>query len=149
MIRVQLDWWKLREIAQAKPEHYELLRGYQEMPTLSDILENKGFVNFEGYINDPADLPDEVLERATFKPLKPLKLMTDDGRIDTRNVKQALQTHQVHLPGNELMRISEAAVFEDCCTDELNAQLKQGWRIIAVCPQPSRRPDYVLGRSGF
>lgn len=54
----------------------------------------------------------------------------------------------VHVPGLGLLLIDEVKVHESMCTEELQVQLDDGWRIIACCPQPdSRRPDYVLGRS--
>ena len=49
-------------------------------------------------------------------------------------------------PSNLLMSVDETLLLEDCCTDVLQGKLNDGWRIIAVCPQPQRRPDYVLGR---
>lgn len=146
MIKLEIDWWKLQTIAKEKPENYTLLREAQKtLPPLEDVVANKGYATFEAFINDVAQLPDWVIECATFKPIKPLKLMVD-GSVHTAAVKDALAVAQVHLPGNELLRIHEVQVQEDCCTDHLQDQLKQGWRIIAVCPQPSRRPDYILGR---
>ena len=36
---------------------------------------------------------------------------------------------------------------EDVCTDVLQQELNNGWRIIAICVQADqRRPDYILGR---
>lgn len=52
----------------------------------------------------------------------------------------------VHLSGNALSLYNELMLAEDCCTDELQHRLDEGWRIIAACPQPQRRPDYILGR---
>jgi hypothetical protein len=53
----------------------------------------------------------------------------------------------VHMPGNALMSFNVTMLLESSCTDELQAQLDKGWRIIAACPQPDqRRPDYILGR---
>ena len=50
-------------------------------------------------------------------------------------------------PGNALLAIAETKLLEDSCTDALQAALADGWRIIAVQPQPDqRRPDYILGR---
>lgn len=49
-------------------------------------------------------------------------------------------------PNNLLMSVEETLLLEDACTDLLQENLSSGWRIIAVCPQPQRRPDYVLGR---
>ena len=146
MIKLEIDCWKLKEIAKQDPAQYEMLRAAQgTLPTIEDVLADKGYMAFQAYINDVSELPDWVFEKASFKPIRTLKLMVD-GRVDMTAVKEALSVAQVHLPGNELLRIHEVQVREDCCTDLLQEQLKAGWRIIAVCPQPSRRPDYVLGR---
>lgn len=54
---------------------------------------------------------------------------------------------QIHVPDQCLMKINEVQVIEDCCTDRLQDELNDGWRILAVCPpNAKRRPDYVLGR---
>ena len=50
------------------------------------------------------------------------------------------------ISGGNLLGINELCLKEDCCTDELQQALDEGWRLLAVCPQESRRPDYVLGR---
>lgn len=49
-------------------------------------------------------------------------------------------------PGPSLLNVNETLLMEDACTDALQENLDNGWRIIAVCPQPQRRPDYILGR---
>lgn len=57
------------------------------------------------------------------------------------------QRVEVHTPGNALALFNDIMLAEDCCTDALQNSLNEGWRIIAVCPQPDqRRPDYILGR---
>ena len=56
---------------------------------------------------------------------------------------------QQEQPGPNLMSVEETMLKEDCCTDELQEALSNGWRILAVCPQPQRRPDYVLGRKSL
>lgn len=56
-------------------------------------------------------------------------------------------TH-VHIPNIGLLLIDEVQVLEDSCTDSLQRELDQGWRILAVCPpNGTRRPDYILGRT--
>ncbi|GBG55172.1 hypothetical protein SPFL3102_03566 [Sporomusaceae bacterium FL31] len=67
---------------------------------------------------------------------------------------QKAQTHlfnhkcDVHVPGFGLLAINEVTWEEDCCTERLQSKIDQGWRILAICPQPDqRRPDYVLGRN--
>jgi hypothetical protein len=54
---------------------------------------------------------------------------------------------QIGVPGLGLLMINEVMLLEDSCTDVLAQYLREGWRIVAACPQPNqRRPDYVLGR---
>lgn len=50
------------------------------------------------------------------------------------------------IPGPQLLQINRLKLLQDCCTDHLQEQLADGWRIIAACPQEARRPDYVLGK---
>lgn len=57
------------------------------------------------------------------------------------------QKVSVHVGGGLIVTYNELRLKEDCCTDELQSELNNGWRIIAVCVQPDqRRPDYILGR---
>lgn len=54
---------------------------------------------------------------------------------------------QIAVSDVGLLVMNEVQVCEDCCTDYLQQQLDEGWRILAVCPpNAARRPDYVLGR---
>jgi len=67
----------------------------------------------------------------------------------TRDAREQLfnERVQVHVPGLGLLILDEVKVLYDQCTDGLQEHLDDGWRILAVCPQPDkRRPDYVLGR---
>lgn len=54
---------------------------------------------------------------------------------------------QSPISGPLLHSFNELRLLEDVCTDQLQNALDEGWRIIAVCPQESRRPDYVLARN--
>lgn len=56
--------------------------------------------------------------------------------------------HKTESPISNVLLHSynQVAIVEDACTDHLQNSLNDGWRIIAVCPQPQRRPDYVLAR---
>jgi len=56
------------------------------------------------------------------------------------------QKCDVHISGNMLLTINDLILIEDSCTDEIQIELNNGWRIVAVCVQPQRRPDYILGR---
>lgn len=66
------------------------------------------------------------------------------------NIKPPVTNHNtitINTPDTELHKFNECMVEEECCTDELQKHLNDGWRIISVCMQKgSRRPDYVLGR---
>lgn len=54
----------------------------------------------------------------------------------------------VIVAGVSMLHIDEVIVVTNCCTESLQTELNQGWRILAICVQPDqRRPDYVLGRS--
>ena len=54
---------------------------------------------------------------------------------------------EVHMPGQTLSNYNDILLLEDACSDALQSSLRDGWRIIAACPQPNqRRPDYILGR---
>lgn len=54
---------------------------------------------------------------------------------------------EVYTPGAGLMLFNRVTLLTDACSDALQAELDNGWRIIAACPQPDqRRPDYVLGK---
>lgn len=53
----------------------------------------------------------------------------------------------VHVPGLGMLLIDEVMVRIDYCTEALQDDLDNGWRVLAICPQPDqRRPDYILGR---
>lgn len=53
----------------------------------------------------------------------------------------------VHVGGGLITTYNDLLLKEDVCTDALQTELNNGWRIIAVCIQPDqRRPDYILGR---
>ncbi|MCB5201706.1 hypothetical protein LH464_04335 [Neorhizobium sp. T786] len=53
----------------------------------------------------------------------------------------------VTLPDVGLLLIDEVKWLDDACTEELQRNLDDGWRILAVCPpNAQRRPDYILGR---
>lgn len=158
MLKMEIDWWRLKDLAAKYPASYEVLRANHaernpndHFVPLEDILAGKGFHSFTAYINDPATLPDDVLEFAKFTALRPLKLVNDGGgeSISGKKLAEAITMNQVHLPGNELLQINLVEVREDQCTEDLQRDLEDGWRIIAVIPRAGqRRPDYVLGKRG-
>lgn len=70
-----------------------------------------------------------------------------DKTIDIMKQQTFNQKCDVHVGGGMLVTYNDLKLKENSCTDELQCELNNGWRIIAVCVQPDqRRPDYVLGR---
>ena len=70
-----------------------------------------------------------------------------DKTIDIMTGNSFNQRVQVHVGGGLITTYNDLCLKEDCCTDKLQTELNNGWRIIAVCVQPDqRRPDYILGR---
>jgi hypothetical protein len=57
------------------------------------------------------------------------------------------QKCNVVVAGTSVLEITEVQLASDCCTDSLQRQLENGWRILAICVQPDqRRPDYIMGK---
>lgn len=70
-----------------------------------------------------------------------------DKTIDIMKSHTFNQKVSVHVGGGLMVTYNDLCLKEDCCTDALQSELNNGWRIIAVCVQPDqRRPDYILGR---
>jgi hypothetical protein len=73
-------------------------------------------------------------------------------KVDAFGYKDAQFNEKVsvHMPGLGLLLIDHVKVLNNDCTDDLQTWLDDGWRILAICPQPDqRRPDYVIGRTGL
>lgn len=68
--------------------------------------------------------------------------------IGQRNTTVVNERCSVAVAGLGLLTVNDVKVRVDLCTEELQRELSEGWRILAVCVQPDqRRPDYVLGRT--
>lgn len=70
--------------------------------------------------------------------------------VEKRGMKVSetkVENMHIHLPEHtSYIGVDQVKVLEDCCTDSLQRRLEEGWRILAICPQPhQRRPDYILG----
>lgn len=75
------------------------------------------------------------------------KMKSVDKTVDIMQNQLFNQKVDVHIGGGFLATYNELCLKEDCCTDALQQELNDGWRMIAVCVQPNqRRPDYILGR---
>lgn len=90
------------------------------------------------------DVPRLLVE--TIERLEALEAQMTRGRFNNEETYNAKVN--VHVPGLGLLLIDEVKIEEDYCTERLQHDIDDGWRIIAACPQPDRRrPDYVLGRT--
>ena len=54
----------------------------------------------------------------------------------------------VIVAGTTVTEVKQVTVKTDYCTDLLQTDLNEGWKILAICVQPDqRRPDYILGKT--
>ena len=75
------------------------------------------------------------------------KTTTFKSVIELMTQKTFNQKTNVHVGGGLITTYNDLLLKEDVCTDDLQTELNNGWRIIAVCIQPDQsRPDYILGR---
>ena len=82
--------------------------------------------------------------RVEMKLVKSLKAMITEG-IDVKLTPA--ETTNIYLPSNELLSMNKTKLLEDACTNGLQDELEDGWRIIACIPRAGqRRPDYILGK---
>ena len=80
----------------------------------------------------------QTIEEKTEK----LDFLIDKVKKNTFNSKT-----NVHVGGGLITTYNELLLKEDACIDDLQTDLNNGWRTIAVCNQPDqRRPDFILGR---
>lgn len=64
------------------------------------------------------------------------------------DVQGPTQSVHVHVPNVGMLAMDEVQLLADACTDQLQRELSDGWRILCVCPpNNARRPDYILGRT--
>lgn len=79
---------------------------------------------------------------------KILKVISDRHDLKVEGTKA--QDVHIHLPNQvSYVGVSEVKILNDCCTESLQRRLDEGWKILAICPQPhQRRPDYVVGKFG-
>ncbi len=105
---------------------------------------------------------EEVLkhcEEVTVKPAssnnymvrleKKVEILEREFKLNRTNFEHALKgVIQIHTPNLGLLNIRSVDVSQDSCTDEIQDKLKEGWRILAICPpNANRRPDYIMGHT--
>ena len=78
---------------------------------------------------------------------KRLKVLEGDLKLMRQQLVVDGAIVQIHVPNFSLLAINQVKVLEDACTDDIQAVLDEGWRILAVCPPlQERRPTYICGR---
>lgn len=108
------------------------------------ILEVDDTVSVKSAANISDDSMESIIER--FEAVVS-KMEALDIPVESATAEHVFNEHcDVHVPGNILISYNETLLLEDSCTDNLQSYLNSGWRIVAVCPQAQRRPDYILGR---
>ena len=111
---------------------------------LLEILEVDDTVSVKSAAAISSDNLEGIIERfeAVVKKMEALDIPVE--KVESEHVFN--ERCDVHVPGNILISYNETLLLEDSCTDNLQSYLNSGWRIVAVCPQAQRRPDYILGR---
>ena len=83
-------------------------------------------------------------------PFKVRKLIRSTSDLPIQSILLELEekTNRLQKITGELMvTFNDLKLCTDICTDSLQEELNNGWRIIACCVQPNqRRSDYILGR---
>lgn len=120
----------------------------QKVPQFEEIEGNPNLLIFNDWhiklvvdIDKMPQIPFEVLaiSKLTYRTI------ADD--IESRGTAPINERANLMVPGSFLSDITEVKVVYDFCTDMLQTEISQGWRILAICPQPDqRRPDYILGK---
>lgn len=95
--------------------------------------------------------PFKILRMKTIEAtsVQETKAIVDRLEVLAANSKrEIMQNSKTGSPVSNLAlyEVSELLLVEDACTDGINGKLDDGWRIVAICPQPQRRPDYILGK---
>lgn len=138
-------------------ECYQLQPGERPLagqiwPKLIESPDDK-WVNCEEKFIDLDDIPPWVADTKaiTIKPLSKVKFVSPAPKFTTGNIPEIKEfvkhVTQIAMPGFELLRYAAIQVETDACTNAIQQYLDEGWRIIAVMPQPGqRRPDYVMVR---
>jgi hypothetical protein len=73
--------------------------------------------------------------------------LSDDMHLVKQKLSFEGQVVQIHVPNFTLLNMNQVMLLEDCCTDQLQKELDNGWRILCICPPLNERwPTYILGR---
>lgn len=162
----RVETLELRENDEYYNTKGERVQGYYIVKPLPAYLENKDlvYVPKEGHLVDLLIFSEHAgnlkyyIVRTVKQQLGDLDsqvlalLHTVEDKLNTLRSLVGTEEYtfnsrcDVHVGGGLIATYNEVLLMEDCCTDDLQVSLDQGWRMIACCVQPQRRPDYILGR---
>lgn len=140
LAEIELSYNEWHAIQKLPPEKYAELRA--ALPRLEFPEDQTAYWHHAPIVADADDLA--ALERAGVKAI--LSRVRGLRYPEHPAVSQAATT-LIATTGVGLFQVTRVEVREDYCTEELQRDLDDGWRVIAVCPpNDARRPTYVLGR---
>lgn len=113
----------------------------------------KRWASYRAPVRELLEITDqiEILEKVEPTHLEQIAQQLRDIEQKVARYSQGRQHNDVvnvHISDVGMMQVRYVEYLLDACTEDLQTYLDEGWRIIAVCPQPDqRRPDYILGNS--
>lgn len=155
-------WYRLDRLRDMSEEDYKVYVETDEFKNLKYFGSEQLTMAFEDFVNIRFEYPDNYKLRSDrqfkIKVSQPqadmFKLIEAHTELMNKQFKQlsefSTQTfnEKCGVPNYDgtMLRINQVMLLENCCSDELQETIAQGWRIIAVSPQPDqRRPDYIMG----
>lgn len=148
------DWTKWAEAN--KEEALDRWPYYNDLKMKLNDEQYLGFVGVDGVDvslleKEEVDilLPEGHQISASLQLLEQMLKLNDKVIDQLRAASDELFNHpcQQMQPGAWVNNVNRMMLVEDSCTDSIQGYLDEGWRILAIQPQPDqRRPDYILGR---
>lgn len=147
---VNLDFGYDARLSDMPPEKYAALREAFPAMDISEAQPTETYVTLPDYLATVDELERLVREFGIHPTVKKVRGLSYPAAFNPTQIPapaSAVQVTQVSVANGALLEINTLQLLENACTDEVQAFLKNGWRIVAVCPSnDQRRPDYILGR---
>jgi hypothetical protein len=144
----RLDYGGAKKIAELSDTNYARLRDGVKSKLREYLPEDRTQFNAEKfpYFNDSIM---DAEEATAWTEIADISVnMSRISGVATPTVNPAQAVYQISVSNIGLMQVEAVCVREDCCTDQLQDLLDQGWRLLAVCPpNDTRRPSYILGHT--
>jgi hypothetical protein len=110
--------------------------------TQAEFEKAYSLVEVKGFIDVATDTQLQAID------LNKLATRITDSLIGTQGDKLFNNRLEIHQPNMPLFTYNKFINLDDCCTEKLQDDyIDEGWRVVAVIPQPDqRRPDYIVGK---